>query len=167
MAMKRFIKASLRLLRFKVTKDLERYQFLTYPVQQSATDLQKEKPVGIVVVFFGEEESQELSKTLEAYWSQNANLEIAIITVFSDINTLNALQDRHRNQKLTIYNIFCLADSEKLQICLKKNCQIEAAKITEEEYYHKIVQQSAKKYQKKHSAQQDADDLDEQLKKSL
>lgn len=155
MAIKRFIKAGFRLLRLKVQQELEHYKILNYPIQESAKDLQYVKFIAISVIFFGEQESDALSKTLEELWNQNPKAEISIITIFSDTKCLNSLHEKHRNQKVTIYNIFCLADASKLKYCLKKNCQIEAAKITQEEYYEKLILQTAKKYQKKHSTQQE------------
>lgn len=161
MATKRFIKAGLRLLRFKAPAELGNYEFLTYPITTSPKELEQAKFIAVLVVFFEEKELEALSKSLDEYWSANPDRQFAVITIFSDTRYLKDLHERHANKKLTIYNIFCISDVDKLKYCLKKNCQIEAAKITEEIYYQNSILQTAKKYQKKHSCQQEDQEIDD------
>mmetsp|Transcript_8683 Transcript_8683/g.9790 ORF Transcript_8683/g.9790 Transcript_8683/m.9790 type:complete len:450 (-) Transcript_8683:216-1565(-) len=148
MAMKRFIKAGLRLLRLKVKDNLGKYEFLNYPITRSpeSTDF-----VAIWVVFFGEQESEAISKKFEEIWAANPNSEISLLTIFSNTKYLSDLQTQHKDKKLNVFNIICVEDINKLKYCLQKNLQNDAVNITQEEHYWQRITQTSFKYQEKHA----------------
>lgn len=147
------MKGSLRLLRLKEKSKFEKYEFLTYPTKESIWKTKDPKTmthVCFVVVFLFQNAFNSISKTIDWLLSQNPQMEISVVTGFSNLKYLVSLSHEHRN--IDIYNVLLIADFRKFYISLKSNCEDGDFPIMDESNYHDKLLKLARRYQKKHSA---------------
>lgn len=151
MIIKRYMKAGLRILRNKEGKNLGRYEFLTFPLQEGAMKKKAEDVdfVCFIVIFFFENAFHHISKQIDELQQKNPKLKVAVLTAFSNIKYLTSLSKAH--QKMTIINVLCITDFKKFSYALKKNCEIGNVNLLLEEYYRNKLLHLAYKYRQKHT----------------
>lgn len=155
MVIKRYMKASLRILRLKAPKDFEKYEFVTFPIKESVLkrDPKDIKYLCFVVIFFFQNAFKYISKMIDMFHLENPDMQIAVVTGFSNIKYLVSLSHCHRN--ISIFNVLCVADFRKFYLSLRSNCEDSDFQIMDENNYHDKLLKLAHKYQRRHSTKGD------------
>ena len=153
MVIKRYMKASLRLLRLKNPRDFEKYEFVTFPIQDSVLkkDPTEISHLCVVVIFLFQNAFKAISKMIDVFHSINPEMQISVVTGFSNIKYLVNLSHSHRN--ISIFNVLCVADFRKFYLSLRSNCEDSDFQIMDENNYQTKLLKLAYNYQKKHSLQ--------------